>query len=146
MEQPEGFETGENLVCLLLKSLYGLKQAARIWNQKIRHYLMSIGFQQTHSDHCIYINKTSGIIIAMWVDDLLIFGKDINGINSLKQQLRQEFEMNDLGELKYFLDMQVHRNRDKSSYISTKQGTSIWCWNGSIWKTAIQSSLHSLRE
>jgi hypothetical protein len=96
MEQSEWFEEGKNQVYLLLKSLYGLKQVARIWNQKIRDCLLSIGFTQFHTDHCIYINKGTGVIIAIWVDDLLIFGNDIESINDLKQQLRQEFEMKDL--------------------------------------------------
>lgn len=78
IEQPEGFRVGteeEDLVCRLRKSLYGLKQSLRVWNQKIRNYLKSIGFEQTYSDPCVYINKETGVIIAMWVDDLIIFGK-----------------------------------------------------------------------
>src|SRR6202023_3812176 len=75
MEQPEGFEVGnrEAFVCRPRKSIYGLKQAPRIWNQKIRRFLQSIGFDQTFSDPCVYINTETGIIIAMWVDDLIIF-------------------------------------------------------------------------
>src|SRR5579859_3643722 len=93
MEQPEGFEVGsmeDDLVCRLKKSLYGLKQAPRVWNHKIRHYLKSIGFDQLYSDPCVYINKTTGIIIAMWVDDLIIFGKDMTSINALKAQLNEK--------------------------------------------------------
>ena len=106
MEQPEGFEVGtkeEDLVCRLRKSLYGLKQAPRVWNQKIWNFLKSIDFNQTYSDPCVYINKETKVIIAMWVDDLIIFGKDMVSINSLKAQLNKEYEMKDLGELKYFL-------------------------------------------
>ena len=80
MEQPEGFEVGtkeEDLVCRLRKSLYGLKQALRVWNQKIRNFLKSIGFNQTYSDPCVYINKETEVIVAMWVDDLIIFRKDM---------------------------------------------------------------------
>ena len=113
MEQPEGFKIGMNLVCKLLRSLYGLKQAPRIWNQRIRRFLKSIGFEQTHSDPCVYINKKMGIIIAMWVDDLVIFGKDTASINELKAALKKEYEMKDLGELKYFLGIQVHRDKDQ---------------------------------
>src|SRR5579859_4934380 len=116
MEQPEGFMVGtkeDDLVCRLRKSLYGLKQAPRIWNRKIRDFLESIGFEQTYSDPCVYINKTTGIIIAMWVDDLIIFGKDMASINDLKVQLNEEYEMKDLGELKYFLGIQVHRDRER---------------------------------
>ena len=114
MELPEGFQVGkddEDLVCLLRKSLYGLKQAPRVWNQQIRRFLKSIGFEPTYSDPCVYINKETGIIVAMWVDDLMIFGKDMGTINELKVQLSKEYEMKDLGELKYFLSVQVHRDK-----------------------------------
>ena len=49
----------------------------------------------------------------MWMDDLIIFGKDMASINDLKAQLNEEYEMKDLGELKYFLDIQVHRDRER---------------------------------
>src|SRR5437667_6018079 len=49
----------------------------------------------------------------MWVDDLIIFGKDMASINELKAQLNEEYEMKDLGELKYFLGIQVHRDRER---------------------------------
>ena len=68
MGQPEGFEVGtkeDDLVCRLRRSLYGLKQAPRVWNQRIRHFLKSIEFDQTYSDPCVYINKETGIIIAI---------------------------------------------------------------------------------
>ena len=125
MEQPEGFMIGNgDMVCLLGKSLYGLKQSARIWNIRIHRYLKAIGFTQSQSDHCVYINNTTGIILAMWVDDLIIFGKDMSTIDELKQQLRSEFEMKDLGDLKYFLGVHVTRNRqnrqltiDQTTYI-----------------------------
>ena len=55
----------------------------------------------------------------MWVDDLMIFGKDNANIEDLKQQLNEEYEMKDLGELKYFFGIQVHRNREwKLIYIN----------------------------
>src|SRR5438046_746606 len=116
MEQPEGFEVGtkeDDLVCRLRRTLYGLKQGTRVWNQRIRLFLKSIGFDQTYSDPCVYINKKTDIIIAMWVDDLIIFGKDMASINDLKAQLNEEYEMKDLGELKYFLGIQVHHDRER---------------------------------
>ena len=95
MEQPEGFEVGnkdDDLVCRFRKSIYGLKQAAQVWNQRIRHFLKSIGFDQLYSDPCVYINKTTDIIIAMWVDDVIIFGKDMASINALKAHLNQAWQ------------------------------------------------------
>ena len=56
MEQPEGFTDETDKVCKLERSLYGLKQSAGLWNQKLDQYLCKIGFQQTHSDHCVYIS------------------------------------------------------------------------------------------
>jgi hypothetical protein len=112
MEQPEGYKQRGNkdLVCKLLNSLYGVKQSARVWNQRLRKYLKRIGFKQLESDHCVYINST-GVIIAIWVDDLIIFSKDPTAMNTIKQQLRDEFEMKDQGELRYFLGILVHRDR-----------------------------------
>src|SRR5579859_5279262 len=127
MEQPEGYEmNGKDMVCRLIKSLYGLKQAPRVWNQKIRRYLKSIGFNQTYSDPCVYVNKDTEVIIAMWVDDLIIFGKNMLSIQDLKAALNKEYEMKDLGELKYFLGIQVHHSKkqklihiSQSGYIGT---------------------------
>jgi Reverse transcriptase (RNA-dependent DNA polymerase)/gag-polypeptide of LTR copia-type/Integrase core domain len=125
MVQPEGFDSKERLVCKLQKGLYGLKQSARIWNARLHQHLKSLGFQQSSCDPCVYINSTSGIIVAVWVDDLIILGKDLNSIDKVKEGLRAEFEMKDLGELQYFLGIQVQRDRSKrrlhinqSGYIS----------------------------
>ena len=111
MEQPEGFKQGEDLVCQLRKGLYGLKQAARIWNRKLRRFLLNHGYKQTHSDHCVYIRPQTKVIVAIWVDDLIIAGKNVEDIKELKRELNKEFEMKDMGELKYFLGIQVLRNR-----------------------------------
>ena len=129
MEQPEGFVQGteeEDLVCQLNKSIYGLKQSARLWNRKIRRMLLSKGYYQTHSDHCVFVHPITKIIVAIWVDDIIIAGKTTEDINELKDQLNKAFEMKDLGELKYFLGMQVYRDRMKrqihinqSGYIKT---------------------------
>jgi hypothetical protein len=113
MEQPDGFDKGDALVCKLQKGLYGLKQSARIWNARLHQQLKSLGFQQSSCDPCIYINHTSGVIIAVWVDDLIILGKDLNSIDKVKRELQAEFEMKDLGELQYFLGIQVLRDRSK---------------------------------
>ena len=125
MEQPEGFVkkgvNGKQLVCRLWKSLYGLKQASRVWNRCIHNYLISIGFKRTYADHCVYINHETGIILALWVDDLIIMGKKMEAVENIKNKLRKEFEMKDMGELKYFLGIHVQRNREERTiHISQK--------------------------
>jgi Reverse transcriptase (RNA-dependent DNA polymerase) len=129
MDQPEGFEQegkdGERLVYKVRRGLYGLKQSARNWYRKLRRYLESIGFIRCHADHCIYFNSATGVIIAVWVDDLTILGRTVDIINSVKKNLTDTFEMKDLGELEYFLGIQVIRDRaghgihiNQSRYIS----------------------------
>ena len=61
----------------------------------------------------MYVHPVTKVIVAIWVDDLIIAGKDMKDINELKAQLKEEFEMKDLGELKYFLGMQVYRDRER---------------------------------
>ena len=57
MNQPEGFEEGENKVCLLKKSLYGLKQSPRMWYLKFDEFLIRYGFIRNIYDSCVYILK-----------------------------------------------------------------------------------------
>src|SRR5579871_252007 len=110
MDQPEGYKK-ENLVCRLQKSLYGLKQSPRVWNQKIHQFFINNRFTQTNADYSLYINKVTEAMIGIWVDDLILIGKNMNIINNLKSRLNKTFEMKDLKDLTYFLGIQVRRNR-----------------------------------
>ena len=56
-----------------------------------------------NANHCAYINNMTSVIIAMWVNDLMIFAKDKVTISDVKSRLNKSFEMKDLGELNYFL-------------------------------------------
>ena len=79
MQQPPGYvEQGkEHLVCKLKKSLYGLKQSPRCWNTAFREYMESIHYKQSAADPCVFIKaEKEGItIVAVYVDDLIIFAK-----------------------------------------------------------------------
>ena len=74
MDQPSGFKEDNQMVCLLKKSLYGLKQASRAWNLKFNHFLVEYGFTRSDADSCVYFQKNEShtIIIAIWVDDGLL--------------------------------------------------------------------------
>jgi hypothetical protein len=76
MEQPEGFEEhGEKLVCKLNKSLYGLKQSGRNWNNLLHEYLQKEGFTQSQADPCVYVRMIDSkrcVIVIVWVDDTAI--------------------------------------------------------------------------
>src|SRR6516165_847482 len=107
MEQPEGHVHPKypSYVCKLKKALYGLKQAPRAWSDKISKYLVSIGFVVGATDSSLYVKKTDlGIvIIVIYVDDLILTGDYDIGIGEVKASLCREFDMKDLGELRFFL-------------------------------------------
>lgn len=72
LRQPPGFEKG-NQVCKLKKSLYGLKQAAKVWNEALHEVLMECGCSQSSDDPCLY-SLTDVCHILIHVDDLLVVG------------------------------------------------------------------------
>lgn len=124
MTQPEGFVKNEKLVCKLNKSLYGLKQSSKCWNDCFNEYVTSIGFIRSKSDYCLY-RKTSNelkIFILLYVDDILLTGNNNEQLKYLKQKLSEKFEMEDLGELKLFLSLNVSRNvESKTITLDQKQ-------------------------
>lgn len=111
--QPEGFakKGKENLVYKLLKALYGLRQAPRAWYAKLNSCLESLGFKRCPSEHGVYIQKNGEeqLIVAVYVDDLLVTGNNITAIEGFKNQMRQKFEMTDMGKLSYYLGIEVER-------------------------------------
>ena len=116
MHQPEGFRdpSKPNHVCKLVKSLYGLKQAGRKWNEKMDQFLSNdLKFTSSTSDPCMYI-KVDGsmlVIISLYVDDLLLAGNNLSAISWIKGELHKRFEMKDLGEAKVILGLEITRDR-----------------------------------
>jgi len=111
MEQPPRYvdQTRPNLVCRLKKTLYGLKQTPRAWSNKIGQYLVTSGFQTSNANFSLFVKKTYHgiVIIVIHVDDLIITGDNDVDIFDLKKLLKQKLEMKDLGELRYFLGIEV---------------------------------------
>jgi hypothetical protein len=132
IHQPEGYavsgENGEQLVWKLNKSLYGLKQAGRTWHIKIDIALKTRGFTTLAADQCIYVRRKSQnvIIIALYVDDLLIASNDLNDLIQFKKDLASEFKMEDLGVANFILGVKIIRDRtartisiSQSAYINS---------------------------
>jgi len=115
-EQPQGFvHQGEHLVCKLHKSLYGLKQSPRAWNQKLDVFIKSIEFMKSKVNPSVYVAQVGDVkfFIVVYVDDFILVCNDQNKLLQIKEELSQKFEMKDLGELHFFLGMEVERNRDE---------------------------------
>ncbi|KAG8472509.1 hypothetical protein CXB51_035268 [Gossypium anomalum] len=126
MQQPEGFIVleKENYVCLLKKSLYGLKQSPRQWYKRFDSFMTSHDFKKSSFDSCVYFKKNidgSFVYLLLYVDDMLIAAKDKGEIRKVKAQLSEEFEMKDLELVKKILGMEILRDRKISKlYLSQK--------------------------
>ncbi|KAI5350419.1 hypothetical protein L3X38_003310 [Prunus dulcis] len=104
---------GENVVCRLHKSLYGLKQASRSWFREFSSAIRTIGFCQSKADYSLFtqVKGTSLTIILLYVDDMVITGNNEAEIKNLKAFLSSQFRIKDLGTLKYFLGVEVARSK-----------------------------------
>ncbi len=112
MEQPEGFtQKGEHLVCKLHKSLYELKQSSRAWNQKLDVFCKNIKFVRSDVDFSMYITQVGDVIIVVYVNDLILVCNNKDKLLQVKEELFRKFEMKDLGDLHFFLCMEVERGR-----------------------------------
>ena len=109
MIPPPGVAHSSGQVCRLKKALYGLKQAPRAWFEKFSLVVTSLGFSPSHHDSALFVKSTSTgrIILSLYVDDMIITGDDIDGIAALKIELARQFDMKDLGSLRYFLGIEV---------------------------------------
>ncbi|GJZ49158.1 retrotransposon protein, putative, ty1-copia subclass [Tanacetum coccineum] len=106
MRQPSGYEQG-NKVCLLKKSLYGLKQLPRQWYKRFDEYMLKNGFKGSSYDSCVYYRSYAPgeyIYLLLYVDDMLIACKSKAEIGSTKYLLKKEFDIKELGEAKKILD------------------------------------------
>uniref|UniRef100_A0AAV1T6S9 Reverse transcriptase Ty1/copia-type domain-containing protein n=1 Tax=Peronospora matthiolae TaxID=2874970 RepID=A0AAV1T6S9_9STRA len=103
---PEGVELDSTFDCLeLVKSIYGLKQASRVWNETFDEYVCSIGFQVSDFDPCLYIKTSDGhcVFILVYVDDVLVTGSSLELIAQTKNDLKTRFEMTDSGKCAFVL-------------------------------------------
>lgn len=115
MEVPPGYTTlsKTEMVCKLQRALYGLKQSPRAWFGRFSLAMKKYGFQQSNSDHTLFLKHKLGKVTALivYVDDIIITGDDVEEMSQLQKQLATEFEMKNLGGLKYFLGIEVARSK-----------------------------------
>ncbi|XP_013589286.1 PREDICTED: uncharacterized protein LOC106297627 [Brassica oleracea var. oleracea] len=116
MRPPPGMEhlTKPGNVLRLKKAIYGLKQSPRAWYHKLSTTLNGRGFVKSEADHTLFtLTSQQGIIVILiYVDDIIITGSDKEGIISTKAFLKASFDIKDLGELKYFLGIEMCRSKE----------------------------------
>ena len=119
IEQPEGFIEDKNRVYLLNKALYGLKQAARQWELHLKNLLLKLGFSTILADSSIYIRQD--IIITTHIDDILLFSNSKDSINTLYSELSKTLEISNLGPIKYYLGVEISRDRQDNKLVLSQQ-------------------------
>ena len=111
-------------VCRLIKTLYGLKQAPSEWFDKLSSVLKRVDFIQSNADSSLFIKQKDGVFTAIlaYVDDLILTGNNLEAIEDAKQFLNSQFKMKDLGELRYFLGIEVDGS-SKGIFLSQRKYT-----------------------
>lgn len=122
MKQPEGFMQDDSKVCKLEKSLYGLKQASKMWNERFHEFMIEIGFKRCWSDQCLYVIFIGSTVcyVLLYVDDLLFISNNMQTIDNIKIRFKNEFEMTDIGKVDTFLGISVEHD-EKSGVLSMNQ-------------------------
>jgi hypothetical protein len=112
---PKGMEVDGDFDCLeLLKSIYGLKQASRVWNETFDEYMRSIGFEVSKFDPCMYIKCIDKhcVLLLVYVDDVIVTGSSVELIAEVKREVKQRFEMTDSSACKFVLGIELIEQED----------------------------------
>ncbi|CAL1400026.1 unnamed protein product [Linum trigynum] len=113
MKLPPRFShAGDQRVCRLRKSLYGLRQASRNWYAKFTSALQEFGFVVSKADPSLFLYERPGtfVVVLIYVDDVVLTGDIPDVISRVKTFLRDRFSIKDLGPLKYFHGIEVARS------------------------------------
>jgi len=119
MEQPEGFETrsesGERLVCRLRRSIYGLKQAGRNWNELLTKWLIDYGFTQSKVDPCVFtlVQGQNILVLCIYVDDMLSSSNNDKFREKVLDDLGKRFKLTNFGQISWILSIRVEMKEDR---------------------------------
>jgi histone deacetylase 1/2 len=116
MHQPPGYVDGAhpNYVCKLDKALYGLKQAPRTRYARLCSKLVKLGFIPSKADTSLFYYNKGGhtLFVLVYVDDIIVASSSQSATKALLKDLQVEFALKDLGDLHYFLGIEVKRTED----------------------------------
>nr|GEU85858.1 uncharacterized mitochondrial protein AtMg00810-like [Tanacetum cinerariifolium] len=114
--QPPGFEDSENpnKVYKVVKALYGLNQAPRAWYETLATYILENGFQRGTIDQTLFIKKQQKdiLFVQIYVDDIIFGATNTALCQSFKKPMKDKFQMSSMGELTFFLGLQVKQKKD----------------------------------
>jgi histone deacetylase 1/2 len=129
MRQPPEFENKNAPfhVCKLDKALYGLKQAPRAWYSQLSSKLQDLGFVTSKADTSLFMYHKSGLTMFMliYVDDIIVTSSSNEAIAALLKDLGANFALKDLGDLHYFLGIEVKKTRNGIILTQEKYATDL---------------------
>jgi hydrogenase maturation factor len=128
MDVPEGLpnvdEDGNDIVCRLHKSLYGLSAAGRMWSEELKKHMESQNFKRTHADGGIYVRGKRGdanfMVVFSWVDDLTLMGSKTSIEGFMEALKAAKLETSSSGELRFIINLKITRDR-KNKTITLNQ-------------------------
>ena len=116
VEQPPGFESFDlpNHVYKLKKALYGLKQAPRAWYDRLSKFLLENDFKMGKIDNTLFIKVKNNdmLIVQIYVDDIIFGSTNSSLCEEFSKCMHNEFEMSMMGELSFFLGLQIKQLKD----------------------------------
>ncbi|CAM8948430.1 unnamed protein product [Rhodiola kirilowii] len=116
VSQPKGFEDPHHPahVYRLKKALYGLKQAPRAWYERLTVFLINHGYVRGGVDKTLFVKHTRSdfIIAQIYVDDIVFGSNTQTMVDQFMEQMQKEFKMSMVGEMSYFLGLQVTQKKD----------------------------------
>ncbi|GFY25987.1 retrovirus-related Pol polyprotein from transposon TNT 1-94 [Trichonephila clavipes] len=105
MKQPTGYEIDNNKVCKLRKAIYGLHQSGRQWFLELENKLIKLKFKKLEWVNCVYMFEDN-VILLFYVDDIIIFGKEMENVNFVLQLLQKNFDLKIMGKTKKLLGIE----------------------------------------
>ncbi|GJX72951.1 putative ribonuclease H-like domain-containing protein [Tanacetum coccineum] len=114
--QPPGFKDPDNpdKVYKVVKALYGLHQAPRAWYETLANYLLGNGFKRGKIDQTLFIKKQKGdiLVVQVYVDDIIFSSTNKELCTGFEKLMKDKFQMSSMGELTFFLGLQVQQKED----------------------------------
>ena len=133
MAQPPDYDDGTGQISLLIKALYGLRQAGQAWNNELNQSFLELEYTRLFSDQCVYIchQEHDLILAAIHTNDITMLGSDIDAIKKAKAELGKYFTITDLGEAKQVVGLELERNLEEGTL---KFNTSRGPWKNLAWQ------------
>lgn len=122
MTAPPGYNIKKNECLLLKKALYGLKQSGRVWNEFFSEVLQNYNMKQSVYDHCMFVPSDShmGLIILVYVDDILVFAKTQDILNNCKQYLHTKLLLKEFGVVTEYLNASIVKSQSHVIFSQAK--------------------------